>query len=261
MLYCIPLQFIFSAVVLYSIVMYFSVHLMIAQSTTYFKIRLNRVEKNLKQIADQSSQEFWNPVRRQSVGKKRDKKTTRRPIIIDDVVLDLQETLDELDQHNLLIKHFLRDELYGLGGIFVAFLVFVLAKIPWYYKILVSGSLIIGVTINVVSFTNASQLYIRILKMAKALHSCQCVSAQNQRLELRPRSAPSTSQGIRPSMISDLLILKSKFQILRMIQRVSSPHLRIGYTVGNGESFSDDTAAAYVSSIFGNTLMFLNAIN
>jgi len=117
------------------------------------------------------------------------------------------------------------------------------------------------VVVTAVSFINASQLYIRILNMAKALHSCQCLSAQNQRMEFRPRSAPSTSQGIRPSFASDVLVLKCKFQVLRMIQRVSSPHLRIGYTVGNGASFSDDTAAAYVSNIFGNTLMFLNAIN
>jgi len=79
-------------------------------------------------------------------------------------------------------------------------------------------------------------------------------------MEFRPRSAPSTSQGIRPSMVSYLLALKSKFKVLRIIQRVSSPHLRIGYTVGNGAS-SDDTAAAFVSNIFGNTLMFLNAIH
>jgi len=56
------------------------------------------------------------------------KKTTRRPIIIDDVVLDLQETLDELNQHNLLIKHLLRDQLYGMGGVFVGLLVFMLSN-------------------------------------------------------------------------------------------------------------------------------------
>jgi len=58
----------------------------------YFKIRLNRVEKNLKEFADQT----LNPVRRESLPKKRYKKTIRRPFAINDVVLDLQETLDEL---------------------------------------------------------------------------------------------------------------------------------------------------------------------
>jgi len=216
----------------------------------YFKIRLNRVENKMKSLNPVLRQSVWNTNRIH-------KKASRRPISIDEVVLDLQETLDELNQHNLLIKHLLRDGLYGLGFIFVNILVFLLADHPWYFKAFMFAIVPIIALINAVSFTNSAQLYIRILNMAKVLHSCQCLSAQNQRLELRPRSAPSTSH----SMVSSLLILKCKFQVLRMIQRVSSPHLRIGYTVGNGASFSDDTAAAYVSNIFGNTLMFLNAIN
>ena len=56
-------------------------------------------------------------------------------------------------------------------------------------------------------------------------------------------------------------IIKSKFQVLRMIHRVSSPYFRIGYTVGDGDDFTDDTASAFMGNIFGTALMFLNAKN
>jgi len=250
-LYCSPLLIIFSIIAHYSTTVWIHVHLIIAQSTMYFKIRLNRVDKKLKEIALN---------RRLSDGDKKEKNTPRESYFIDDVVLDLHRTLNELDQHNQVIKHFLRDQLYVMSGVFIAFFFFLLGDHAWYFRVFVLATMVMITVINAVSFINAAQLYIRILNMAKPLHSCQCIAAQNQRLELIP-TAPSTSQGIRLSMVSDLLVLKSKFQVLRMIQRVSSPHLRLGYTVGNGESFSDDTAAAYVSSIFGNTLMFLNAIH
>jgi hypothetical protein len=176
-------------------------------------------------------------------------------MFVDSVVLNLQETLDELEEHNLLIKHFLSDGSYGFGGCFVAMLVFVLGDHPkcintlcWYYKAFVSVTLVLAGVFNAVSFMNAAQLYMRILNLSKALFSCQCL-ARNQRIQTRTRSTPSTSQGIRPSFAFNL-VLKSQFQVLWMIQRISSPHLRIGYTVGNGDTFSDDTAADFVSNIF-----------
>ena len=233
-LYCSPLLAIFTVILYFNGLVWVFVHIIIAQSTMYFKIRLNRVENKMNEFSDQSNRIHKNG--------------SRRPISIDDVVLDLQETLDELEQHNLLIKHFLRNELYGTACCFVTIFVFVLEDNPWYLRVIMLVTLIMSGSIIAVSFINAAQLYIRILNMAKPLHSCQCIAAQNQRLELIP-TAPSTSQGIRLSMVSDLLVLKSKFQVLRMIQRVSSPHLMIGYTVGNGESFSDDTAVAYVTSL------------
>ena len=135
-LYCSPLLVIFSVVLYFSGSIWLHVQLIIAQSTMYFKIRLNRVEKNLKEIANQSSDQSLSPERRQSVGnqKSKHKKTPRRHVFIDDVVLDLQQTLDELNQHNLLIKHFLRDQLYGMAGVFITMLVFVLGPHEWYYR-------------------------------------------------------------------------------------------------------------------------------
>jgi len=254
-LYCTPVLVIIAVIIHFNGAVFIFVHLIIAQSTSYFKIRLNRVDKKLKEFANQS----LNPIRRQSVEEGILKqKETKRTMFVDEVVLDLQETLDELKEHNQLIKHFLRDELYGLAACLISILVFVLGDHPWYYKAFLCVTLVFVGVFNAVSFINAAQLYVRILNLSKALFSCQCL-ARNQSIQTRPRSTPSTSQGTRLSM--DVRVLKSKFQVLRMIQRVSSPHLRIGYTVGNGESFSDDTAAAYVSNIFGNTLMFLNAIH
>jgi len=49
--------------------------------------------------------------------------------------------------------------------------------------------------------------------------------------------------------------------ILRMIHRVSSKNLRIGFTVGDGEEFSDETAVGFVSHVLGTSIMFLNAFN
>jgi len=77
------------------------------------------VEKKLKEIANQAMKQMH------SVGKKH-KTRSRQPHFIDEVVLDLHQTLDELEQHNLLIKHFLRDELYGMAGVFLTLFVFML---------------------------------------------------------------------------------------------------------------------------------------
>jgi len=75
------------------------------------------------------------------------------------------------------------------------------------------------------------------------------------------KGSRTTFKGVVQDMIEGEMlfarVLKTKFQVLRMMHRVSSPHLRIGYTVADGESFSDDTAAAFVSNIIGNSLMFL----
>ena len=263
--YCSVL-FVFVFVGQYCINVLTYTHLIIAQSTSYFKIRLNRVDDDLKeftrQTRDPPKELKGNRRASDKIQPEHNKQETTR-VDLDRVVLDLQETLEELKEHNQLIKYFLRDELYGLAGIFIFFFVFMLGDHPWYFRVIPLTTVIFLAVISAVSFTNASQLYVRILFLAKSLHACQCVVVMNQGIsqaKLRPRSAPSTSQGLRPPMSTSLLVLKCKFQVLRMIQRVSSPHLRIGYTVGNGDSFSDDTAAAFVSNIFGNTLMFLNAV-
>jgi len=112
-LYYLPVLVVACVLIQYCVHIFSYVHLIIAQSTSYFKIRLNRVDKKLKEFANQS----LNPIRRQSVEEGILKqKETKRTMFVDEVVLDLQETLDELMEHNQLIKHFLRDELYGLVG-------------------------------------------------------------------------------------------------------------------------------------------------
>jgi len=172
----------------------------------------------------------------------------KKRVDIDQVILDLQDILDELVDHNNLIKFYLRDSLYGVGGIYVNYLVFILGPHPWYFRIIPLMTVVFGIVAVSISFTNASQLYIRILNMAKALHSCQCVVGRELSMaKTRAKSTPSTSRASHVSQVMTGLDLKSKFQVLRMIHRISSPHLRIGYTVGNGETFSDDTAAAFVS--------------
>jgi len=49
-LYCCPLLAIFPVTAYFSTLVWIFVHLMIAQSTMYLKIRLNRVDNNLKAI-------------------------------------------------------------------------------------------------------------------------------------------------------------------------------------------------------------------
>jgi len=51
-------------------------------------------------------------------------------INIDHIVMDLQDTLDEVVEHNQIIKHFLRGGLYGMGGAFINFVVFMLGPHP-----------------------------------------------------------------------------------------------------------------------------------
>ena len=258
-LYYFPVLVVACVIIQYCVHIFTYVHLIIAQSTSYFKIRLNRVENNLNKFLRQDTaapvsrkSSFPNELKRKAID------CSKKKVDIDHVILDLQDILDELVDHNNLIKFYLRDSLYGVGGGYVNLLVFLLGPHPWYFRIIPLIPVVFGTVFMTISFTNASQLYIRILNMAKVLHSCQCVVGRELSMaKRRAKSAPSTSRG---SHVSQGLDLKSKFQVLRMIHRISSPHLRIGYTVGNGESFSDDTAAAFVSNIVGNTLMFLNAV-
>ena len=221
------------------------VHIIIAQSTTYLRLRLRRVERSLKNVVSKSMSE----------------KNTRKlqlKIInsINDVLYDFTDILNEVLEHNKCIKHFLRDELILMAGVCVMFVVFLLGEIEWYFRlaaIIVFPVVPLGLAI---SFNGAAEIYITTRSLAKILHSCQliCQIEGSQQTRYRAQSVP----GIRDfPRYTD--IVKTKYQIMRMIQRVSSPHLRVGFTEGDGKSFSPASAAEFVDSVVITTLMFLNS--
>ena len=252
--YYFPVMATFLVVNQYCCNIYIYVHILIAQSTTYFRIRLTRVEKDLQKACFESKKGI-------DYSKQHDFSLAQH---INRALLDLQDTLDQVAQHNELLKHLLRDGLVGMGGVFVNFLVFMLGPNPWYFRIIPVGTVVFVGIVTGCSFGNASELYVRILNMAKVLHSCQSV-VQN---DLVSRTNKRASVGDIYTSILDpkkcmsfeekAENLKCKFQILRMIHRVSSRYLRIGYTVGNGDSFSPSDSASFVSNILGTSLMFLN---
>ena len=106
-----------------------------------------------------------------------------------------------------------------------------------------------------VSFVNASYLFIRILSTAKLLHFLQ-KKLQTQELVLRQRSAPVLTTKKEYPHLED--VIKIKYQVLRLIHRMTTPFLPIAFSEGNAKSFSPASIGSSISSTITISLMFLN---
>lgn len=210
-------------------------------------MRLDRVEKTLKEVVLMAREEV-------SINRKTEVRV-KMTVMINTALREIQDILNEVSEHNICIKYWLRDELVNAGGMFIMFFVFSLGDIEWYYRAFTFFTVFCLLATLGVSFSNAAQLYIRILSLAKLLHSCQIVyqSAVQLQSSTRSKSASCLQQAPNPRQV-----LKTKYQIIRMIHRVSSHYLRIGYTEGNGESFSPASVGEFVETIVIWSLMFMN---
>ena len=247
LLVSIPDVMLFMILQLYPCQIHAFTHLLIAQSTTYFQLRLSRVEKSLGSVVismrSETAKSQWRETKINMIR------------AINEQLFDLKQILNEVNNHNECIKYWLRDELIINGGLLCYFLVSMLAGIEWYYKISTVVTIISWSGAIIPSFVSSAQLYIKILSMAKLLYSCQ------NDLTIGSKSVP---QGKSTSIlynndVSRSVIIKTKHQVMRMIHRVSSPYLRIGYTEGNGESFSPASIGRFASTIAFGSLMFLNS--
>ena len=226
-------------------------HLFIAQSTAYFRIRMNRINKYLDDVL------LLLKSRVQRMERMRNK--TKAMYLIHQTLIEMEQILNEVKDHNRCIKHFLRDGLMSMGCVYACTLVFVLGDNPWYIKLfLIATFFVVGVILGT-SFFNVSGMVGYIRETSKLLHSVQ-VCLQNEtptdQTFGRRQSAPLSN---RFDSTNRALMLKIKFQILRMIHRVSSPYLRIGFTVGEGESFDRLAAGSFVTTTMSTTIMFMNS--
>ena len=248
-------------------------HLLIAQSTTYFQLRLSRVKKSLSTLV------IANRLKRSH---------TEWIKTINSQLIVLEEILNEVRDHNECIKYWLRDELAITGGYVSFFLVLAVGPIAWYYKMCTAVSAVFWGGMLGPSFINSALLYLRIQSLAKRLHSCQnhihlrvqsrCSSGAangstvinrshssfqgrtktKQQTVNKIRSRSNSASVLHDNDVHPMVIIKTKYQVMRMIHRVSSPFLKIGYTKGDGESFSPTSISQTISTVLFNTLMFVN---
>ena len=212
------------------------VHLLIAQSSIYLTMRLDGNCEYLSQVSKQSSHISLRHVSR--------------------ALLDLHIILNEIRNHNECIKYFLRDSMLCIECCISCSMVFVMESNAWYEQ-----SFLLSVTVSLVIFLsfstlNASYLFVKIRETAKLLHSLQEKIHTLQSVS-RHRSASVLVRNKEDCHLND--VIKAKHQILRLIHRMSSPFLKVGFTEGDVDSFTPMSVASSVSTIVCTSLMFLNA--
>ena len=221
-------------------------HLLITQSTTYFELRLKRIDRELKNAISLGRSNAATVMQRNVI-------KIKVMGIVNNQLIDLQRILNEINEHNRTIKYWLRDELVLTGCLLSFILVQSVSDIKWYFKLRTFLPVAGWSSALIPSFTSSADLFVKIRLMSKLLHSCQTV-LQNDKLG-RPRSVFYSSQ-FAPDPAK---LVKTKYQVMRMIHRLSSPFLRVGYTEGDGESFSPASIGEFLSTVIFTTFMFLNS--
>ena len=221
-------------------------HLLIAQSTMYLKLRLSRVEKSLQSVVAFAKTE--TTLSQKTIVKKVVRVTNEQLRVLKDI-------LTEVSDHNKCVKYWLKHEIIITGGVLANLVVATLGDIEWYYKLSTIVTVSGWAAPVWLSFINSAVLFVKIRSMAKILHSCQSYLRIREKFEKRSKSATV----FRESQVSPTEVVKTKHQTLRMMHRVSSTFLRIGYTEGNGKSFSPASLGQFLSTIFFTSVMFLNS--
>ena len=229
---------------------HFYTHLIMAQSAIYLTLRLNKVDNQLQSVVSSSMSQMHPRTFHKTVFMAMDN--------INKQVIDLQKILNEVGRHNENIKQWLANDVLTVGVILTfCFIQGLDSSIPWYLNVCTFSAVPAWIAIMFLSFFNAAKLHLRIRSMSKVLYSCQTLIQGDTQMARRPRSALST----KPMKANPVDLLKTKYGILRVIHRVSSPFLRIGYTEGDGDSFSPSSIISLLSTVTFNSLMFLNARN
>ena len=219
------------------------VHLLITNSVICLALRLDRVTVNLSKVISVSP--GINTADRLHASR-----ITRRSL------LDLDSILNDVNDHNRCIKHWLKDELICIGIVVSFIIVFFIEGNNYYEKAIFGVTVCAVIFVLGISFGHAAYLHVKIRSTAKLLHSLQ-TKTQIHVSVLRRQSEPTIRIEKRKESFAG--VVKTKYRILRLIHRVSSPYLRIGFTEGNGESFSPESVASVISTIVTTPLMFLNA--
>ena len=237
----IPEWFVEGASLIHASHTFTAIHVLIAQSARYLLIRLDRVDNSLSALLSSSKMQVKERV--DIFGK------TRRALI------DLDSILDEVLDHNRCIKYWLRDSLICLGSDITLLLVFIMESKVWYERAFIFMAGFFLLMFLSISFYYAAYLFIKIRSTAKSLHSLQ-TQLKHDYQGSRRRSTSLIIQKVGNLHLSD--VIKIKYQTLRLIHRMTSPFLRIGFTEGDGESFSAESVASMISTVVCGSLMFLN---
>ena len=251
--FMVPEFVVYAIEMQYDVQIYAYVLLFIAQSTAYFKLRMNRADKKLLKVKFLANG-LTNRIRDGSALINHPPVTTIRRL--NSSLIELQSILNEIEDHNKCIKYWLRDELYVMAAFFIVFLVYLMGDIAWYFKVFPFVPLSFAAIVLSISFSNAAQLFVRIRRTAVGLHSCQTLLL-NETIRIS-RGVQSNVSSIE-TQLNTSNILKTKLQLGRMIHRVSSPFLRIGYTKGDGDSFSPACVAQFMDTIVLSAIMFINS--
>ena len=216
------------------------VHLLIAQSVIYLTLRLKRVNALLMKVVLMDENQ---------------RSKLKLSSIVQGMLLELDTVLNEINDHNICIRMLLKQNTTGAGIIFSLLFVFAIEGSEWYQKVFtLTLAFVMGVLISY-SFINVAYLFIRIRRTVKFLHKLQTLM-HCQDLWFKNGSAPVMSRKARGC--HPIEVIKTKYLILRMIHRMSSPYLRIGFTEGDGDSFSPASLTETYSSMIFTSIMFLN---
>ena len=218
------------------------VHLLITNSATFLGLRLDRVCVNLSRVI--TSSPGMNKADRFHASR-----------LTQQNLLDLDSILNDVNDHNRCIKHWLRDEVICIGVVVSFIIVFFIEGNNYYEKAIFGFTVSAVIFVLAISFGHAAYLHVKIRSTAKLLHSLQ-TKTQIHVSVVRRQTEPIISLQKRNQSFFD--VMKTKYEVLRLIHRVSSPYLRIGFTEGNGESFSPESVASVISIIVTTPLMFLN---
>ena len=205
------------------IIIFADVHLMIAHSTNYFRIRIRKLRIMIQE---------WN---NQATGVSK-RKTKQLIHSMSALTSQLESLLVEIQEHNKTVKYFLRDIETVLGPMMGLLIVFFASDSPWYLRTFAAGGSVVIFVAAISSLYNASGLHITLLKLSNDLHSCQV----NLRLKRH-------------------MDAKLKYHVLRLVHRTSSPNLPVGFTAGETGSFTPGSAGSFISQVISVTLVFLNS--
>ena len=234
----IPEWFVEGASLIYGTPIFATVHVLIAQSARYLLIRLDRVDNSLSALLSSSQMEV-----------------KERICKIRGALIDLDDILGEVLDHNRCIKYWLRDSLTCMGSVITLEFVFIMESKVWYERAIIILVGFFDLMFLSISFCYAAYLFIKIRSTAKCLHSLQTQLRPDYQASRR-RSTSLIIQKVGNPHPSD--VIKIKYQTLRLIHRMTSPFLRIGFTEGDGESFSAESVGSMISTVVFGSLMFLN---
>jgi hypothetical protein len=218
-----------------------SIHLLIAHWAAYFIIRLERVNKMIDQIKS-------DPIRGNKDSSKH--RFIWAMSILGNINHEITDVINTIERHNHFLKHFLNQALLIFCFAYALAFAIVAEKYPWYLKILPEASLGGQLVVLTFTFFNVSRIHSRIVKISQKIYICQVFSSQVDYFKNSTRSNISAKDTYQ--------VIKTKFTILRLIHRISSTNVKIGFTIGDIESFTSLSMASFFSTTISTFIMIMN---